>query len=139
MKLLDISEIARQSGVAASALRHYEEKGLIHSAGRRGLKRLFGPEVLDQLAVIRLGKAAGFSLEEIKGMFGPDGRPSLSRAVLLDKADDLDAQIARLAALRDMIRHVADCTAPRHIDCPRFQKLIRINARKGSKAPPHRF
>lgn len=139
MKLHDISEISRQSGVAASALRHYEEKGLIQSLGRRGLKRLFGPEVLDQLAVIRLGKAAGFSLDEIRGMFGPDGRPSLSRAVLLDKADDLDAQIARLTALRDMIRHVAECSAPRHIDCPRFQKLIRISARKGSEAPPHRF
>ena len=132
MKLLDISEVAHQSGVAASALRHYEEKGLIHLAGRRGLKRLFGPEVLDQLSIIRLGKQAGFSLEEIKGMFGPDGRPSLSRTLLLNKADDLDDQIKRLTALRDMIRHVADCTAPRHIDCPRFQKLIRVSARKSA-------
>ncbi|WP_395176024.1 MAG: helix-turn-helix domain-containing protein [Labrenzia sp.] len=135
MKLLDISEVARQSGVAASALRHYEEKGLIHSAGRRGLKRLFGPEVLDQLAVIRLGKAAGFSLVEIKGMFGPDGRPSLSRSVLRTKADDLDDQIARLTSLRDMIRHVADCPAPRHIECPKFQKLIRISARRSAVKP----
>ncbi|MBO9426446.1 MULTISPECIES: helix-turn-helix domain-containing protein [Stappiaceae] len=135
MKLLDISEVARQSGVAASALRHYEEKGLIHSAGRRGLKRLFGPEVLDQLAVIRLGKAAGFSLEEIKGMFGPDGRPSLSRSVLRTKADDLDDQITRLTSLRDMIRHVADCPAPRHIECPKFQKLIRISARRSAVKP----
>jgi MerR family redox-sensitive transcriptional activator SoxR len=135
MKLLDISEVARQSGVPASALRHYEDKGLIHSAGRRGLKRLFGPEVLDQLSIIRLGKQAGFSLEEIKGMFGPDGRPSIPRAVLLDKANDLDGQIARLTSLRDMIRHVADCSAPRHIDCPRFQKLIRVSARKGVPVP----
>ncbi len=138
MKLLDISEVSQQSGVAASALRHYEEKGLIHSAGRRGLKRLFGPEVLDQLAVIRLGKVAGFSLEEIKGMFGSDGQPTLSRTTLLCKADDLDEQIKRLTTLRDMIRHVADCSAPRHIECPRFQKLIRVSARK-SASPQSKF
>ena len=55
MKLMDISEVSKQTGIAASAIRHYEEKGLITSVGRRGLKRLFGPEVLDQLALITLG------------------------------------------------------------------------------------
>jgi DNA-binding transcriptional MerR regulator len=138
MKLLDISEVARQSGVAASTLRHYDEKGVVHSVGRRGLKRLFEPQVLDQLAIIHLGKVAGFSLEEIKDMFGPDGRPSLPRKTLLDKAGDLERQIIRLTALKDMIHHVANCSAPRHIDCPRFQKLIRVSARKGA-VPSHKF
>lgn len=138
MKLLDISEVSQQTGMSASALRHYEEKGLIHSAGRRGLKRLFEPDVIDQLAIIHLGKAAGFSLDEIKGVFGPDGRASISQTMLLNKAKDLDDQITRLTALRDMIRHVANCTAPRHIDCPRFQKLIRVSAR--TTAPrSHKF
>lgn len=126
MKLLDISEVSHQTGLAASAIRHYEEKGLITSIGRRGLKRLFSPDVLDQLAVITLGKTAGFSLEDIKGMFGPDGRPAISRLTLQDKADALDTQIQRLSSLRDMIRHVADCTAPSHMECPRFRKLLRL-------------
>ena len=69
MKFMDISEVSKQTGIASSAIRHYEEKGLITSVGRRGLKRLFGPEVLDQLALITLGKTGGFSLEEIKAMF----------------------------------------------------------------------
>ena len=43
---LDIAEVARLSGVPASALRFYEEKGLIASIGRRGLKRLFDPRGL---------------------------------------------------------------------------------------------
>ena len=60
---LDIAEAARRSGVPASTLRFYEEKGLIASVGRRGLRRLFDPCVLEQLALITLGRAAGFSLE----------------------------------------------------------------------------
>jgi len=130
MKLLDISEVSKQTGIAASAIRHYEEKHLIDSVGRRGLKRLFDPEIVDQLALITLGKAAGFSLDEIKAMFGPDGRPALPRASLHEKADDLDRQIERLCALRDMIRHVADCPAPSHMECPRFLKLIRVAGRR---------
>jgi DNA-binding transcriptional MerR regulator len=130
MKFMDISEVSKQTGIASSAIRHYEEKGLITSVGRRGLKRLFGPEVLDQLALITLGKTGGFSLEEIKAMFGSDGRPALSRPGLHQKADDLDRQIHTLEALRDMIRHVADCPAPSHMECPKFQQLIRISGRR---------
>jgi DNA-binding transcriptional MerR regulator len=130
MKLLDISEVSKQTDIAASAIRHYEEKGLITSLGRRGLKRLFGPEVLDQLALISLGKKAGFSLDEIKTMFGPDGRPSISRQVLYDKADDLDRQIEHLTSLRDMIRHVAECPAPSHMECPKFRRLLRLGVKR---------
>ena len=130
MKLLDISEVSKLTGVAASAIRHYEEKGLITSLGRRGLKRLFGPDVIDQLALITLGKAGGFSLEEIKSMFGPDGRPALSRPKLHARVEELEGQIEQLSALRDMIRHVAECPAPSHMECPKFQKLLRISGKR---------
>ncbi|ASP32551.1 helix-turn-helix domain-containing protein [Labrenzia sp. VG12] len=130
MNLLDISEVSKQTGIAASAIRHYEEKGLITSVGRRGLKRLFGPEVIDQLALITLGKAGGFSLDEIKAMFGPDGRPAISRQVLYGKANDLDRQIDHLISLRDMIRHVAECSAPSHMECPKFRRLLRLGGKR---------
>ena len=64
MRDLDIGEVARRSGVSAAALRFYEEKGLIEAVGRRGLRRLFDPGVLERLALIALGQAAGFSLDE---------------------------------------------------------------------------
>jgi DNA-binding transcriptional MerR regulator len=74
---MDIVEVAKRSGLPASALRYYEEKGLIASTGRQGLRRTFADSVLDQLSLIALGQAAGFSLGEIKGMFSHDGpRPS---------------------------------------------------------------
>jgi DNA-binding transcriptional MerR regulator len=65
MKDPDISEVARQSGLPASTLRYYEEKGLVASNGRRGLKRTFDPGVFEKLGLIALGRAAGFTLDEI--------------------------------------------------------------------------
>ena len=125
MRFLDIAEVAQSSGMAASKLRFYEEKGLIASVGRRGLKRLFEPVVLERLSLIALAQTAGFSLDEIGGMFGEDGRPRLDRAQLSAKADDLDQTVRRLGALRDGLRHAADCPAPSHTECPTFQRLLR--------------
>lgn len=73
---MDIAEVARRAGVPASTLRFYEEKGLIASIGRRGLRRVFDPGVMERLALIALGRAAGFSLDEIALMFAPDGSPT---------------------------------------------------------------
>ena len=79
---MDIAEVARRSGVPASTLRFYEEKGLIASVGREGLRRRFAPAVLDQLALISLAQAGGFSLDEIRTLFAADGRPAIDRAML---------------------------------------------------------
>jgi len=133
MKFLDIGEVSASSGVAPSALRYYEEIGLISSVSRHGLRRQFPPEVLLQLKLVAMGKAAGFSLEEISGMFGSNGSPNLSRALLHDKADDLDRQIRQLMALRDTLRHVADCPAPSHMECPTFRRLVDVAGKRGGK------
>ena len=122
---LDISEVAKRSGVPSSALRYYEEKGLIASIGRRGLRRLFAPAVLERLALSRLGSTAGFSLDEIKLMFAPDGRLDIDRQLLVIKADELDQTIRKLSAMRDGLRHAAACTAPSHLECPTFRRLLR--------------
>jgi DNA-binding transcriptional MerR regulator len=134
MKLLDISEVAKQTGLAASTLRYYEEQGLIESAGRRGLKRLFEPDILIRLSFICLGKAAGFSLEEITAMVGRNGQPQVSRGALQERADRLDVQIRQMTNLRDAIRHVAECPHPSHMDCPKFRRLLQIGSRR---KPPH--
>jgi DNA-binding transcriptional MerR regulator len=126
---LDIGEVARQSGLPASTLRFYEEKGLIASVGRRGLRRLFDPVVLERLALIALGRAAGFSLDEIALMFAPDGRPHISRQMLTAKADDLDRTIRKLTAMRDGLRHAAACPAPTHMECPTFRRHLRAARR----------
>jgi len=115
---LDINEVARRSGLPASALRHYEEKGLVVSVGRRGLRRLFDPSVLQRLALIAMGRAAGFSLAEMAGMFGPDGKPRIDRKLLAAKADELDATIRHLGSMRAALRRMAQAEPPRVSDLP---------------------
>jgi DNA-binding transcriptional MerR regulator len=124
MRDLDIGEVAARSGVPASTLRYYEEKGLIASTGRRGLRRLFDAGVLERLALIALGSAAGLSLDEIARMFAPDGRPQIDRKLLAAKAEELDQTIRKLTAMRDGLRHAAVCRAPSHMECPSFRRLL---------------
>lgn len=68
--------------------------------------------VLERLALIAVGRAAGFSLDEIALMFAPDGRPRINRQMLLAKAAELDRTIRKLADMRDGLRHAAACRAP---------------------------
>ncbi|SOE99994.1 DNA-binding transcriptional regulator, MerR family [Burkholderia sp. OK233] len=121
---LDIAEVAQRSSIPASTLRFYEEKGLIASTGRRGLRRLFDADVLDRLALIALGRAAGFSLDEIALMFAPDGQPRIDRQMLVLKADELDRTIRKLSVMRDGLRHAAACPAPSHMECPTFRRIL---------------
>lgn len=139
MRDLDIAEVARRSGVPASTLRFYDEKGLIASVGRRGLRRLFDPGVLERLALIALGRVAGFSLDEIALMFAADGRPQIDRQMLAAKAEELDRTIRKLSAMRDGLRHAAACPAPSHMECPTFRRLLGAAASGAIRAPRKRF
>lgn len=125
---MDIAEVARRSGVPASALRFYEGRGLIESTGRHGLRRTFDADVLDRLAVINLGRTAGFSLDEIAAMLGRRGKPSIDRQALAARADALEENIRRLVGLRNALRHAAVCPAPSHLECPTFRRLMKESA-----------
>ncbi|MEP7289011.1 MAG: helix-turn-helix domain-containing protein [Chloroflexota bacterium] len=122
---MDIGEVSKRSGLPVSTLRFYEEKGIIESIGRNGLRRIFDANVLERLALITLGRNAGFSLEEIATMFTPNA-PKIEREQLLIKADQLDRTIKQLIAMRDGLRHAAECPAPSHFECPKFQRLLRV-------------
>lgn len=130
---MDITEVAKASGLPASALRFYEEKGLIQSTGRSGLRRLFNAGVVERLALISLARSAGFSLDEIAAMFTPTG-PKINRALLAAKADELDGKIAELTAMRDGLRHAAACKAASHFECPKFLRLLRIAGKTRPKS-----
>lgn len=125
---MDIAEVAKRTGVPASTLRYYEKKGLIVSLGPQGARRRFADGVVNQLALISLGQAAGLSLDEIRSMFSPDGQAHIDRQLLLEKADEIDALIRRLRAMSRGLRHAAECPAPSHAECPTFQKLVKAAA-----------
>lgn len=126
---MDIAEVAKRSGLPASTLRYYEEKGLIASVGRDGLRRRFGPRVLDRLALVSLGQAAGFSLDEIAGMFTREGGLSIDRAKLVARADEVDQLVKRLQAVSSGLRHAAVCKAPSHLECASFQRILQAASR----------
>ena len=121
---MDIGEVAQRARLSASTLRFYEEKGLIRSTGRRGLRRQFNPDTLERLALVALGRSAGFSLDEIASMFAADGSPRIDRRVLANKAREVDLKIRKLSAVRDGLRHAAACPARSHMECPTFRRLL---------------
>lgn len=131
---MDIAEVAKASGLPASTLRFYEEKGLIQSTGRNGLRRRYNANVVERLALISLGSSAGFSLDEIGEMFTPEG-PDINRALLLAKADELDRKIKELTAMRDGLRHAAACKAPNHFECPKFLRLLHLAGKQRLRQP----
>ena len=134
---MDITEVARRAGVAASALRFYEEKGLIASIARRGLRRQYSPGVLERLAVIALGRTAGFTLAQQALMLAPDGQVHIDRQMLTAKAEEIDKTLSKLTALRDNLRQAAACPAPSHMECPNFRRYLKAVADREIAAPTH--
>jgi MerR family redox-sensitive transcriptional activator SoxR len=114
MEFLAIGEVAARSAMAPSALRYYEELGLIEATRAPGGARRFPRSVLRRLAVIRAGRNVGLSLPEIAAALDtlPPGRPPTAAdwARLSEGwRDRLDAQIAALSQLRDGLSSCIGC------------------------------
>lgn len=122
---MDIADVAKRTGVPASTLRYYAKKGLIHSLATPGQRRQFPADVIDRLALIALGQAAGFSLDEIEELLG---QPRIDRQRLIDKATALESTARRLMALSKGLRHAAECPQEDHVQCPTFQRWLTVSA-----------
>jgi DNA-binding transcriptional MerR regulator len=124
-KFMDIGQVSKISKLPVSTLRFYEEKGLIQSIGRKGLRRYFSKNVVDTLNLISLGRNVGLSLDEIGEMLLPQG-PQIDRNLLLSKANELDIKIIEMTAMRDGLGHASACKAPSHMECPKFLRLLNV-------------
>jgi MerR family redox-sensitive transcriptional activator SoxR len=112
--LISIGELSERTGVAASALRFYEERGLIQSTRSAGGQRQFHREVLRRVSFIRIAQRLGLSLEQIGGSLA-----SLPASRTPNKADwarlstswrpQLDEHIAVLERLRDELTDCIGC------------------------------
>ncbi|MEU9206309.1 MerR family transcriptional regulator [Streptomyces sp. NPDC048332] len=124
MSLLDIAEVAERSGLAPSALRYYERRGLIASEGRNGLRRTFRSDVLARLSLVTCARASGFTLAEIARFVTATPDDTELRVHLEAKAEHLDAEIDRLTRMRDSLRHAVVCTRSPLVECPGFKQAI---------------
>ncbi|WP_234682089.1 MerR family transcriptional regulator [Bradyrhizobium monzae] len=122
--LLDIAEVARRSGLAPSALRFYERRGLIESSGRNGLRRTYDAGTLGRLALISCARLAGFSLAQIGRFLVATPSDTVLRARMAERAEELDQEISRLTRMRDSLRHAAICTHTPLVECPEFKARI---------------
>ena len=130
--LLDIAEVAERSGLAPSALRFYERRGLVAPAGRNGLRRTYHPDVLERLALISCARGAGFTIAEIARFLRATPGDTELRARMAAKAHALEADIARLTRMRDGLRHAVTCTHRPLVQCPDFKRTLAADA-----APAH--
>ena len=114
MELLTIGQVSQRAGVAPSALRYYEQQGLVTAARTAGGARRYQRSVLRRLAFVRAAQNVGLSLEEIRAALAtlPDGRPPTARDWARLSAgwrDRLDEQIAALTQLRDGLDSCIGC------------------------------
>lgn len=129
MPELSIGEVARESGIATSAIRYYEREGLIPRADRRGGRRVYDAAIVDRLALIELAKGAGFKLAEIKTLLaGFSGRtPPRKRWHALTRAKmvELEARIAEAERMKRVLHVVMRCECPTLADCGRAVRARR--------------
>src|SRR4051794_31071889 len=113
-ELLAIGEVAARAGMAPSALRYYEEQGLIAAERTAGGARRYPRSVLRRLAVIRAARNIGLSLPEIRAALEtlPAGRPPTATdwaRLSQGWRERLDEQIAALTELRDGLTSCIGC------------------------------
>ena len=139
-RLLTIGELARRAGVATSALRYYEEIGLLPVPVRISGQRRYPESVVALVGIILLLRDVGFSLAEQKAFMA-------SRALALDdwrrlarcKLAELDEQIAKAQTAREAIEHALRCPHDDILECPNFASVVaaRLAGRPLHAAHPH--
>ncbi len=134
---MNISEVARLTGLTNKAIRFYEEKGLIAmpSRGPNGYRE-YRQQHIDELNLIKQAKVAGFSLEECKGLISlynnPKRRSAEIKARTLQKIEQLDQQLQQIQTMRNTLAKLAErCPGDDSSSCPIMQQLINGDA-KGS-------
>ena len=124
-----IGEVAARSGIAASAIRYYESEGLLATPDRRNGWRVYDESILDQLRLIELAKAAGFSVAEIKRLGSGFSRRTPPgerwRELARSKLAQLDERIAEAERMKDVLRVVMRCRCPSFADCSRAMQASR--------------
>lgn len=107
-ELLTIGEVARRAGVATSAVRYYERRGLFAADTRRSGQRRYRPESLRLLVFIGMLQDAGLSLEDIDGILNAASVTEW-KSIAQQRLDALNDQIALLESAREYLQAALFC------------------------------
>ena len=118
---MTIGQVAGRLGVRPSALRYYERIGLLPPIERVHGQRRYGPAILSRLAVIDVAKQAGFTMREIGVLlsgFSPSSAPPAHwRKLAAQKLHEIDALLARTAAMKRLLQEGRRCRCTRLDRC----------------------
>ena len=110
---MTIGELARRAKLAPSAIRYYEERGLLPRPSRAGGKRVFDEQTLDRLMVIEFAKTAGFTLREIRQLFTGFASETPAgvrwKKLATAKLGEVDALAQRVEVMRELLREALRC------------------------------
>lgn len=121
---LTIGEVADRTGVAASALRYWEEFGLLPAPARVSGQRRYPPSAVEHVGLILLLREVGFTLREVKKLVGARTSGGDWRELQRGKLAELDRQIARMQAARTAIAHGLACPHDNVFECPNFADVL---------------
>ena len=124
--LIAIGELARRTGLASSALRYYEQVGLLSPATRAGGRRHYGASSAERVALIQLCQDAGFTLREIRALLAAASRRGRPWARFLEaKLRELDSRISRAEHARTLVQHALACPHSSLVTCPNFRAALK--------------
>lgn len=130
---MNIGEVSKLTGFSVSAIRYYEEKGLIQSNGRRGLHRTFSVEVLQRLSVISSAQEVGMTLEEIKTIFPKNKKLEINKLLIKEQLKSIDNRLNHLLKLKKALEHVSKCSNENPLNCERFKRILNVSKKIKSK------
>ena len=122
-RLLSIGELARRTGVSTSALRYYDELGLVPPAARESGRRRYDTSAVAQVGVIVFLREVGFSLADIASFLAMDG-PRSRQEIIDRKLTQVIEQQHQLGVAREVLEHARQCPAGDPMRCSRFWSII---------------
>lgn len=126
---MNISDVAKKTGLTSKAIRFYEEKGLLTAPARAGNGyRHYTAKHLEELTLLRQARQVGFNLEECREMLSlfhnPRRHSAEVKARTLDKVAEIEAHIRELNEMRErLLALAASCPGDESADCPIINNL----------------
>jgi DNA-binding transcriptional MerR regulator len=116
--LLAIGEVADSAGISVSAVRYYDDVGLVGPTTRVGGKRRFATDTIARVNFIRHAQDAGFTLDQIRDILNEEQG---WRNLLDDKIAEIAERRARLDTMAAMLQEMRDCGCGAVLTCPKFR------------------